>query len=39
MFCKDLSDRGIDFTPPTDPFKDQAWSAVLPETYLLQAFL
>ena len=39
MFCKYLSDRKIDSTPPTDPFKDQEWSALLTETYLLQAFL
>ena len=39
MFCADLDDRGIDFTPPHDPFKDQAWSSLLAETYLLKAFL
>ena len=38
-FCADLDDRGIDFTPPHDPFKDQAWSSLLAETYLLKAFL
>jgi hypothetical protein len=39
MFCADLADRGIDFTPPQDPFKDRAWSTLLAETYLLRAFL
>jgi hypothetical protein len=38
MFCADLADRGICFTPPQDPFKDQAWSTLLTETYLLSAF-
>jgi hypothetical protein len=38
MFCADLAHRGIDFTPPQDPFQDQAWSTLLAETYLLSAF-
>jgi hypothetical protein len=38
MFCADLADRGVCFTPPQDPFKDQAWSTLLTETYLLSAF-
>jgi hypothetical protein len=38
-FCADLTERGIDFTPPQDPFDDQAWSALLTQTYLVNAFL
>ena len=38
-FCADLTDRGIDFTPPEDPFNDQAWSTLLTQTYLMSAFL
>ncbi|RDH79674.1 hypothetical protein DVS77_05555 [Mycolicibacterium moriokaense] len=39
MFCKDLADRGVDFAPPRHPFQDQAWSALLTQTYLRTAFL
>ena len=39
IFCADLNERGIDFTPPEDPFDDEAWSTVLTQTYLLSAFL
>jgi hypothetical protein len=38
-FCDDLTERGIDFTPPQDPFKDQAWSTLLTQTYLVSAFV
>ena len=39
IFCTDLTERGIDFTPPQDPFDDQAWSTLLTQTYLVNAFL
>jgi hypothetical protein len=38
-FCDDLTERGIDFTTPDDPFNDQAWSTLLTQTYLVSAFL
>jgi len=38
-FYDDLTERGIDFTPPHDPFNDQAWSTLLTQTYLVSAFL
>jgi hypothetical protein len=38
-FCGDLTERGINFSPPQDPFDDQAWSALLTQTYLVSAFL
>lgn len=38
-FCADLTERGIDFSPPQDPFDDQAWSTLLTQTYLVSAFL
>jgi hypothetical protein len=38
-FCADLTERGINFSPPRDPFDDQAWSALLTQTYLVSAFL
>jgi hypothetical protein len=38
-FCADLTERGINFSPPQDPFDDQAWSALLTQTYLVSAFL
>jgi hypothetical protein len=38
-FCDDLTDRGIDFTPPQDPFNDQPWSTLLTQTYLVSAFV
>lgn len=38
-FCDDLTERGIDFTPPQDPFNDQAWSTLLTQTYLVSAFV
>jgi hypothetical protein len=38
-FCADLTERGIDFSPPQDPFNDQGWSALLTQTYLISAFL
>jgi hypothetical protein len=37
-FCDDLTERGIDFTPPQDPFNEQAWSTLLTQTYLVSAF-
>jgi hypothetical protein len=37
-FCDDLTERGIDFTPPQDPFNDQKWSTLLTQTYLVSAF-
>ena len=38
-FCDDLTERGIDFTPPQHPFNDQAWSTLLTQTYLVSAFV
>lgn len=38
-FCDDLTERGIDFTPPQDPFNDQTWSTLLTQTYLVSAFV
>jgi len=38
-FCADLTERGIDFSPPQNPFDDQAWSTLLTQTYLVSAFL
>ena len=38
IFCTDLTERGIDFTPPQDPFHDQAWSTLLTQTYLMKAY-
>jgi len=38
-FCDDLTERGIDFTAPQDPFSDQAWSTLLTQTYLVNAFV
>ncbi len=37
-FRNDLTERGIDFTLPQEPFSDQAWSALLTQTYLVGAF-
>ncbi len=37
-FCDDLTERGIDFAPPQDPFKDEAWRSLLTQTYLVGAF-
>jgi hypothetical protein len=37
-FCDDLTEPGIDFTPPQDPFNDPAWSSLLTQTYLVSAF-
>ena len=39
IFSADLTERGIDVTPPQHPFHDQAWSTLLTQTYLMQAFL
>jgi hypothetical protein len=38
-FRDDLTERGIDFTPPQDPFNDQASSTLLTQTYLVSAFV
>jgi len=38
-FCDDLTERGIDFTPPQDPFNDQTWNTLLTQTYLVSAFV
>ncbi|BBZ37868.1 hypothetical protein [Mycobacterium conspicuum] len=38
-FCDDLTERGIAFTPPEDPFNDPAWSSLLTQTYLASAFV
>jgi hypothetical protein len=38
-FCDDLTERGVDFTPPQDPFNDQTWSTLLTQTYLVSAFV
>jgi hypothetical protein len=38
-FCDDFTERGIDFTPPQDPFNDQTWSTLLTQTYLVSAFV
>lgn len=37
-FCDDLAERGIEFTPPQDPFNDESWSTLLTQTYLASAF-
>jgi hypothetical protein len=38
-FCDDLTERGIAFTSPQDPFSDEAWSTLLTQTYLVSAFV
>jgi hypothetical protein len=38
-FCTDLTDRGVDFTQPEDPFDDQTWSTLLTQTYLVSTYL
>jgi hypothetical protein len=38
IFSKDLKDRGVSFKEPDDPLRDDAWSAVLAENYLMKAF-
>lgn len=38
-FCDDLTERGIDFVPPQDPFNDNSWSSLLTQTYLVNAFV
>jgi hypothetical protein len=38
-FCDDLTERGIAFTSPQDPFNDEAWSTLLTQTYLVSAFV
>lgn len=38
IFGKDLTARGVPFTLPEGPLNDEAWSALLARTYLINAF-
>lgn len=38
ILCADLADRGVDAVRPDNPFNDEAFSTVLAQTYLINAF-